>query len=91
MPGRRNCNTRFARWPNGDILVAGNVASEADFREILDFAGDPGMARTANIKHPMLFEVQSANIPGGSLSHSLKAHGYRTSSCCRHERSKHQA
>ena len=64
MPARRNCHTKFARWPNGDILVAGNVTSEADFRAILDHVGNPGLARTANGKHPMLFEVQPANIPG---------------------------
>ena len=64
MPARRNCHTRFAKWPNGDILVAGNVTSEADFRGILDDVGDPGLAKTANSKHPMVFEVQPANMPG---------------------------
>ncbi|CAL5229132.1 g12401 [Coccomyxa viridis] len=64
MPARRKRHTRFAKWPNGDILVAGNVTSEADFRGILDDVGDPGLAKTANSKHPMLFEVQPANMPG---------------------------
>ncbi len=55
--------------------MAGNVTSEADFRGILDDVGDPGLAKTANSKHPMLFEVQPANMPG-TLNSEARAQSY---------------
>jgi len=65
MPARQiSQQTRFGKWPNGDVLVAANVPSTADFRRILDYVEDPGLAKTSTSKQPMLFEVEPANIPG---------------------------